>query len=254
QIPQGSTYQGRINQLDFFPTILKLTNSSIKTVHAQELSGLDISPVLTQNAQHVTNSSGAIREELFWHFPHNDDQTMQSTVRRGDFKLYKNYHDMSYSLFRLYKNGQRNDIEERHNLANEPEFAPILQKLKDKLNALLIANNAEAPSYNSTYRGDVAHKNKIALIKSTHFYTINHSASLTVDTKKAANQRAYVLYKRDSFKRKKKKLSYYDRLPAAVSKSGRQVSANIPSQVKEFLFVLVDENNFMIKSKKILTK
>ena len=114
-----------MNQLDYFPTILNLTHSTISPEAKKELSGLDITPVLMDGAKDIVDEQGEKRENLFWHFPHGQE-AMRSALREGDFKLYKNYQKHDYSLYRLYKDGQREDLEEKKDLAADPEYAPLI--------------------------------------------------------------------------------------------------------------------------------
>ena len=48
-IPKGKTvYDGLVNQLDFFPTILDLTDTKIPAKYTSDLDGLDVSRRLTK--------------------------------------------------------------------------------------------------------------------------------------------------------------------------------------------------------------
>ena len=107
-----------VNQLDFFPTILKLTKTPFNKEDAKKLDGLDISAVLHGESDKVIDKKGKERESLFWHFPHNDN-AMKATIRKGDFKLYRHFVNNTYSMYRLYEDGNRADLEERHNIIKE---------------------------------------------------------------------------------------------------------------------------------------
>ena len=146
-IPKGSQFDGLINQLDYFPTILNLTGSKIAPEAKKELSGLDVTPVLLNGAQQIVDAQGAARENLFWHFPHGPE-SMKAGLREGDFKLLKNFKTRDYSLYRLYKNGKRDDLEEIKDLATDPEYSPVLNKLSEKLERHLAENNVEGPYLN----------------------------------------------------------------------------------------------------------
>lgn len=67
-IEGGGRFEGLVNQLDYFPTILKLTNGAIASDKFDALSGLDISPVLMGKSQAITDPAGNERTHLFWHF------------------------------------------------------------------------------------------------------------------------------------------------------------------------------------------
>ena len=54
---------------------------------------------------------------------------MKSSIRQGDFKLYQHAQAGSYELYRLSKDGARQDIEENINLINDPEYAELVKGL-----------------------------------------------------------------------------------------------------------------------------
>ena len=138
---KGKTKDVLVNQLDFFPTILNLTNSEIPSEYRSDLDGLDISNVLFSNDNEVNGKDGKPREDLWWHFPFGDDVKNQSAIRSGDYKLYKNFNSGKYVLHRLYKDGKRHDLEEQHDIAGEsPE---ILKDLSAKLEKYLKDYNAK---------------------------------------------------------------------------------------------------------------
>jgi len=86
-IAGGTTFKGLTNQLDFFPTILTVTDSKIEADHLSELSGLDISPVLHGKSDKITDASGTERGHLFWHYPHGDSKKMKANVYQSFSKL-----------------------------------------------------------------------------------------------------------------------------------------------------------------------
>jgi len=81
---------------------------------------------------------------------------MQSALRQGDYKLYKNLVDGSYELYRLYDGLATVDIEEFHDIAGEVENADILADMTEKLEAHLVKNDVELPSFNPIYSGELA--------------------------------------------------------------------------------------------------
>ena len=110
-VTKSSRFDGLVNQLDYFPTILKVTASSIAPEQKKLLSGADISGVLTGASEKIVNTEGKERTHLFWHYPHGGG-SMKSSIRQGDFKLYQHAQAGSYELYRLYQDGARNDLEE----------------------------------------------------------------------------------------------------------------------------------------------
>ncbi|MCC4831794.1 sulfatase [Shewanella sp. 10N.7] len=250
-IKAGTQFDGMVNQLDYFPTIMSLTGTTLTTKQQAKLSGLDISPVLNGKSNIVKNASGIEREFLWWHFPHNSDAQMQSAIREGDFKLYKNYKDNSYSLFQLYKNGQMHDIGEQKDLVAEKAYANIVNSLSNKLETLLAEHNAEFPSRNPKYKDlSEADKNVLPVIEKYTYNAKQKIASIQLATNKTPLNNAYVLVKGKKYKR-------YVRHNASIeTKPGSKlmVTAKLPADVIEYVFVLIDNNNFMIQSDVIKAK
>ena len=248
-VVQESSYQGLVNQLDYFPTILKLTNSSISTDDYKKLSGLDISAVLNGQSDVIVDDEGETRKSLFWHFPHGTDDRKQSAVRQGDFKLYLNHVDGSYELYRLYQGEQRVDLEERFNLVKKAEFASLIKELKDNLAVLLKDNNAEYPYLNPNYKGELLGENKVPVISTENFSAKNQTAVISLTANRAKVSKAYVLGKlSENWRANNRPRVTYTKIPASIINNGAAVSAKIPADIKEYLFVLIDENNFMVKS------
>ena len=201
-VANGSQFDGLVNQLDFFPTILKLTQSTITPENSAALSGLDISPVLHGTAQTVTNADGVERKHLFWHFPHNGKLGMKSAIREGDFKLYKRYFTDDYELYRLYKDGQRLDLKEQNNLATDPAYESIVKRLAATLDAELAANDAELPYLNPAYRD---HDTEPAKLKETAFESTERLAKISFANGGPNIAEAYVIYQSGAAKSKNKK-------------------------------------------------
>lgn len=247
-IPAGSQFDGLVNQLDYFPTILNLTDSEIAPEAKNELSGLDITPVLLEGAPKIVDAQGAERENLFWHFPHGQDN-MKSALREGDFKLLKNYQTRDYSLYRLYKNGQREDLEEMKDLATDPEYAPVLKRLSEKLEYHLAENHVEGPYLNPAFKGKT---NPSAEIEMVAFDAADRQATVNLNRSGPAIKTAYVIYRdppgADPKKARRGEESFDVRLgmkmPATIAASGNTVNARIPKRIEAYCFLLIDENNY----------
>lgn len=277
-IASGSRFEGLVNQLDYFPTILSLTQSSIAAEKFDALSGLDISPVLTGKRQTVTNPSGKERKHLFWHFPHNGPLAMKSAIREDDFKMYKRYDTDDYELYRLYQDGRRLDLEEQTDLARNPEFASVVQRLAAKLDSDLAANDAELPYLNPAYKGK---KKASAQIASLSFSAADRRATLAVKSAGPAIKQAYVIYAGDSpeaslSKEEQKQKRRLERqmqrqgkevkaaskeqqvdsgtelqgmkFQAMIDPDGHSVSAVIPKGITACRFLFVDANHFLHSS------
>jgi arylsulfatase A-like enzyme len=244
-IKAGTKFDDMVNQLDYFPTIMNLTGTSITSEQKAKLSGLDITPVLNGKSEVVKDSAGKEREFLWWHFPHNSDSQMQSAIREGDFKLYKNYKDNSYSLFRLYKGGEMHDIGEQSDLVDVKGYESMVNSLSAKLEDLLIQHNAEYPSKNPKYKKlSETDKNLLPVIEKHDYKAKQHIATIQLVVNKTPLTNAYVLVKGKKDKR-------YVKLSASIDAKPNMaplVTAQLPTDVVEYIFVLIDRNNFMIKS------
>ncbi|MFC5049675.1 sulfatase [Rubritalea spongiae] len=248
-IPAGAEVSTMVNQLDFFPTIMTLTDSSISKEAAAKLSGLDISSVLEGKSTKVVDSAGQTRESLFWHFPHN---SQRAAIRKGDFKLYRHFQTGEYSLYRLYRNGELVDLEEQEDLSGNPEFASVLEELKQELNQNLVKTNAELPHRNPNFKGA-----KLAGAELEKITFGDNEAKLQMDSQKPKAVEAYILYYQnegvDAKHGKKEKdynaegdpkISYQVKIPARIDAEGYKVSAPVPSEVGRVRFIVIDENNY----------
>ncbi len=242
-ITAGTEFNGLINQLDYFPTLMAYSNTTLNPVDAEKLDGLDISPVLNGVASEVKGADGKARENLFWHFPHNSDADMQSALRQGDYKLYKNHLDGSYELYRLYDGLTTVDLEEFHNIAGEPENAAVLEDMIAKLEAHLVENKVDYPSFNPTYSGDLAFKSDVPVIESNAYDYMTRKARVNLADGKTEVARAYVLVERSEGNELK-----YQKVEATIAPDKRSVSATIPQNRDKYVFVLIDANNFMVQS------
>jgi len=241
QIPEGSEFDGMISQLDFFPTILSLTNTELASENKKELSGIDISPVLFQESDKVLDEQGVERTSLFWHFPHSDDH-MKSGIREGDFTLYKNYPSGQFELYRLYENGERLDLEEENNLAENPEFASVLARLSTDLDSSLTANRAQGPYLNPLYENKT--ETPVSVKEST-FSSVDREVRLTLEN--AAVKNAYVLYVGETDATSANpEVQYGVKMPADITEDGYSVSASIPQEVTSYRFILIDEHNYQV--------
>ncbi|MEC4725504.1 sulfatase [Shewanella sp. D64] len=260
-IKAGTQYHGLVNQLDYFPTIMHLSQASIDKGDEEKLSGLDISNVLSDENQTIVDKQGNPRENLFWHFPHNTDHQMQSALREGDFKLYKNHLDNSFELYRLYQNGNRADLEEKHDLASVPKHQARLAKLTEKLESHLELNNAVLPYLNPLYQGELEGKSDIPRIVSNTFNPETRVATIQLKGGRAEVKEAYLLvriadpkvYQDGDVTRVGKVVVTYKKLPARINSNQLIIRATVPRKYERYLFVLIDENNFLRKTPLTLT-
>lgn len=254
-ISKGNTKDVLINQLDYFPTILNLTNSKIPLKYSADLDGLDVSNVLLKNENVIRDINGKPREDLWWHYPYGDDTKNQSAIRSGDYKLYKNFITGDYVLHRLYKNGKRHDLEEQFDLAKkEPK---VVKELSEKLEKYLKEYDAKLPYKVPSKFKNEADVAAIPVILNDAFDTQSRKVSIALEKGKTKVIESYALIKiADKAKKKKKKKgkkrkvkSTYIKIPVEVSRNQLEYTYTIPKEAQEYGLILIDENRFMVKSK-----
>ncbi len=255
-VAKNVKHHGIVNQLDYYPTILALTDAKIDKKDRDKLSGLDLSAVLIDESKQVTDENGVVRENLFWHFPHNEDSSMRGAIREGDFKLHKFYLDNSYSLYRLYKDGKRFDIEEKTDLAALPEYAEVVSRLSSNLNALLIENNAVFPTLNPKHKSNIAARALTPKIKSNKFSDAERIAEITLAAGNTKLKAAYLLVEvtnprfSTGVPKRKRMTTSYEKLSVKINHKTLTVSGHVPKESDTYVFVLIDENNFSVISDK----
>ncbi len=244
-IPAGVQTDVMVNGLDFYPTILAMTETP--RPEKKSLDGLNLLPLLKGNPRDpdlVKNTDGSTRDTMMWHFPHG--AALESTLRVGDYKLIRNYDHLLNSrspeleLFRLYEttgDGQKRvDIEEAKNLAKAmPEKT---RELNLRLTGILNEMDASYPSYNPGTAAPLPNKEKTPVV-------LSHQKSGQV-----------VLF---SYQEKGAKVSHADliftlnggdryeewfRKPASLQE-GQKVSADLPEGTTHYYLNLVDENKFL---------
>lgn len=255
-VTNDAMHNGMVNQLDYYPTILALTDSKIAQNDRAKLSGLNLSAVLKGESKEATYDNGEVRENLFWHFPHNEDPSMQSAIREGDFKLSKHYLDNRYSLYRLYKDGKRLDIEEANDLAQLPEYAGVVKRLSTNLDKLLTENNAIYPNLNPKHKSNPDTRLLAPEVASNTFSKSKRVAEIKLATGKTKLKEAYLLVEiaktKGSDKREKrgKLVITYKKLPVQINHKTMTVTGEVPKGHGAYVFILIDENNYLVRSDK----
>ncbi|MBU2877917.1 MULTISPECIES: sulfatase [Aliiglaciecola] len=255
-VKSNVTHHGMVNQLDYYPTILALTDSTIPEQYKDKLSGLNLSTVLQNENQKASYDNGEVRKNLFWHFPHNEDPSMRGAIREGDFKLYKHYVDNSYSLYRLYEDDKRYDLEETNDLAAEPEYAGVVKTLSANLEQLLAENNAIYPRLNPENKDNMAARTLVPEVSSNKFNKAKREAQISLVDGKTAVKEAYLLAEIAKTKGSNKRESRgklvitYEKLPVTINSDDMTVTGYVPKDRDAYVFVLIDENNFLVTSDK----
>lgn len=231
-----------INGLDLMPTILSLAGVPVP----DGLDGLDLSALMLTdptNAQLVTNAVGAVRDTMYWHFPHSGQNN--ATIRKGGWKLFYNFDHVNngslneYRLYHLYDtNGVRVDIEEMVDLWNTE--TNMTATLGAELQAWLAEVGANVPHYNPQYTsGNLPNQGLVPAV------TANGRDGSVVwveyETSKAAMARVDLLYTYQGFNVNQQ----WFRKIGTITEPGR-AEVSVPAGTTHYVFNLVDENNFMV--------
>jgi len=235
-IPRSVQSDVMVNGLDLYPTILTLTNST--TPKDKIFDGCDLSSLLKHdpsNPELVRTQSGTVRDTMFWHFPHAENS---SSIRKGDFKLFRQYQPQSpetlKSLYKLYTTDHtisRGDIEEAKDLS---EVLPTKTAVLDtELSKVIQQMGGREPYFNPTASG--LPKSDRAPQVIGHKQTDN---SIVVSyRKKGANIRyADLIYTPNEGR---------EWLLASGDVSPDEVVYKLPSGTTHYFINLVDENNFL---------
>lgn len=246
-IPAGVTSQELLNQLDLYPSILTLTGAPGDPEQISQFDGVDLTPYLFGEAPHISKADGSRRDTLYWHFPHILE--LHSAIRKGDFKLLKNYETNDYDLFRLYGDaGERLDWEEAINLANNPQYETIRNQLIVELESFLEGMNAAYPHKNPQYRNasSLTGFENMPVFLQKGYNAVTGMAYATFETGegKTPVDFAYLLYTPNGGRADEE----WFPVAAEVNQQNGLMQAPLPPDATHFLFNLVDENNFLVSS------
>ena len=144
-LPEDKTSDAVVNILDFYPTVLDLTQ--VEPDPAQQLDGVSFVPVLRNPALTLE------RDTHYWHYPlekkHFLGGRSAGAIRKGDWKLIEFFDTGELELYNL-----KDDRGESQNLAEEyPEkSARLLRMLQEwrKVNGVIIPENCT--NYNPEVR------------------------------------------------------------------------------------------------------
>jgi len=252
EIAKNTAFDGLVNQLDFYPTILSLTNTYIDNDDKDKLSGVNISPVLKGGSNVVSDSDGNERESLFWHFPHNTDKQMQSAIIKTienenggediNYKLYINYTPQENAEYELYN--LSTDIGEATNLYYQSEYSAIRQDLRSELKQTLIDNGADYPHLNPNPNANNMGYASVPVMQNITYDPYLGDLKIDLQQGNTAVDYSYVLAKYDDGT----KFTTYKKIDAHLNNAKTKISANVPKEYESFAVVVIDENNFMIKS------
>lgn len=118
KIIAGSRCEEAVSTVDFFPTLLELTNASPKSY--PQLEGISMMPLLLGNSDFPQRA-------IYWHFPHNrGNLSMGAAIREGEWKLVKRFDTEELFLYNLEE-----DLGEEKNVYLE--YADKTKDLREKL-------------------------------------------------------------------------------------------------------------------------
>lgn len=243
-------YSNVVNGLDFFPTILSLTGTTIASNLSDDFDGTDISPLL-KGTKTIVEKTGTTTErtDLFWHYPNADDDKSKSSIRRGNYKLYKHYVDGTYHAFQLYNGGDNLvDINEQTDVITTMDQT-LKQDMINTLEAYLANNDARLPTWNPDYAesdGPLVNQDKVPSIASITYNQSTGMATATMvdDVLKAAISSGHLLYRL-----KETKEEWFE--AGVVTINGNTITADVPDNAYKIAFNLRDVNNFLVLSNEL---
>ena len=240
-----------VNGLDFFPTILSLTGTTVSNNVLEDFDGVDLSPLLKGESTIVEDTNGEERTDLIWHYPNASDEKAKSTIRSGNYKLYKKYIDGSYEAYQLYNDdGSFNDVEE---FINVIDIMPVSEKeeMIAKLETFLTDNNARYPTWNPDYDEPDAPLPNQLLVPAVNPVTYDEDTNIATTTVanssgEAAIAFASLLYKENSAAQNDEWFESF-----ATTINGNIITADVPENATAIVFHMIDENNFLVLSEEL---
>ncbi|MDX2430970.1 MAG: sulfatase-like hydrolase/transferase [Bacteroides sp.] len=232
-----------VSGLDFYPTLLAMSGAPGRQEQNARFDGVNILPHLLGKEAEVKDLSGQKRDILYWHFPFGRQDEFRSAIRKGDFKLLKNYLTSDYSLFRLDgPEGERLDWEEENDLIANPGFSEIREELIENLEAFLQETDAKPGYFNSRCTNELPGQNQVPAITAQSYDRETNKATVTFETEamgKTKVKRVYLTYTKNGGSRGE---DWYQ-IPAEIGNGSATV--NIPEGTSHYIFTLIDKNNFI---------
>ncbi|MEP3838645.1 MAG: sulfatase-like hydrolase/transferase [Algibacter sp.] len=238
-----------VNGLDFFPTILSLTGTTVANTIFDDFDGVDLSPLLKGEATIVEDNNGAERTDLFWHYPNAEDGKSKSAIRRGNYKLYKRYVDGAYEAYQLYNGGDNFvDIEESIDVISTMPV-DIKNDMIAALETFLLDNNAKYPTWNPDYAeadGPLPNQDLVPAVTSASYNQDTNVATAIIENTsgKATISTATLLYKEEGAKEE-----WFESLATTIN--GNVITADVPETAIAIVFNMIDENNFLVLSEEV---
>ena len=235
-----------INGLDLYPTFLALAGESIPS---ERLDGCDLSDLWLndiQDSDRILDGSGAVRESMFWHFPHSG--RVATTLVKDGWKLYKNYDYLwngaaaqPYSLYQLYDaNGDSVDLGEMSDLIDTQTV--VAAAMIPEMEAWIEDVDAR-PMYYNPKRGTLPLTDQSLTILATgHDDTV---AWVSWNTDRAQVKYLDLLYTKSPSGDGNEE---WFKVLVPFTHSQGWAEVGIPEGAQSFFFTLVDENGFFVSS------
>lgn len=152
-VKPGTRTEAMIQSMDFYPTLAEITGAKLPA--GQIMDGRSFLPVLT-------GQSTTARNTIFDFFPHSvkvNGQLPSASVRQGDWKLIRYFHDGPHLEDRFELYNLREDLGESKNLAASQPVR--VKEMNEMLSGFLKNSQAVVPGPNPAYNpnakpGDVA--------------------------------------------------------------------------------------------------
>ncbi|WP_179319182.1 sulfatase-like hydrolase/transferase [Winogradskyella helgolandensis] len=248
-IVENQVYDNIVSHLDFYPTIMEVTGADavLDANVLNNLDGVSLFPFLSGTETEIKNSDNTERTDLFWHYPHGQDERASSAIRSGNYKLYKIYDNGDYyKAYQLYNDdGSDSDIEEMFDVIDTMPVS-LKNEMILKLETLLAENDTRIPHFNPDYNGDpLVNQDIVPSITSTVYdeNTGVATATLTTNPGDAIIETAYLLYRIEEVDTPEEE---WFELPATID--GNVITADVPEVATGVVFTLIDENNFVVIS------
>ena len=253
-IPQGVETDVLANGLDFFPTILSLTDS--KWPEDKHFDGCDLAPLLLgdpTDSSLVKHADGSVRETMMWHFPHGND--MRSTLIAGDYKLIRNYNHLvvdgrpQFELYQLSDSTagklRRVDLEEAKNLATT--MSEKTRQLNQMLTELLVEMDASYPSYSPVCITNLPNKELVPTV--TKVQSKGGTVRVEYRENGAKVQRCQLIYTLNPGD------EYEEWFRVIMKPAGKDVfTSQLPTGTTHFFINLIDENQFLVSYPEVVAR
>ena len=250
-VSAGSSCDVPINLIDLFPTFM--TMAGVEPDARLQLDGCDILPLIEGNAEAVIQPDGLERESLFWHYPW--DAHMSSAIRKGDWKLIRNYGgwmgsnaEENVQLFRLYNgDGSANDLGEAQDVGKQ--FPEVRSSMLTELDRLVAESGAPIPFRNPRGQGvSEADAASVPAVMELGAEEDRLWVSVESGSGKSAIVEAQLLYTLNPklFDSTRGGREEWFAAPATISKG--RVEATMPPGATHAAFCIRDANGFLITS------